>query len=53
MNLLSETHIRSPQPVIATLPKELAKTRRTLDHRSQELLEPQQLNHQLLRRIRD
>lgn len=44
---------RNPQPVIAVLAKELAKTKRTLDRRSRELLEQQQLNHQLLQRIRE
>jgi transposase len=44
--------VREPQPVIAALAKELAKTKRTLDRRSQELLVQHQLNHQLLRRIR-
>src|SRR5207244_1826303 len=44
---------REPQPVIASLAKELARTKRTLDRRSRELLEQQQLNHQLLRRIRE
>ncbi|MET0625893.1 MAG: DUF6444 domain-containing protein, partial [Pyrinomonadaceae bacterium] len=44
---------REPQPVIATLAKELAKTKWTLDRRSRELLEQQQLNRQLLRRIRE
>jgi transposase len=45
--------VREPQPVIAALAKELAKTKRTLDRRSQELLVQHQLNHQLLRRIRE
>ena len=45
--------VREPQPVRAALAKELAKTKRTLHRRSQELLEQHQLNHQLLRRIRE
>ena len=44
--------IREPRPAAAALAKELAKTKRTLDRRSQQLLE-QQRNHQLLRRIRE
>jgi len=43
----------NPQPAIASLSKELAKTKRTLARRSQELLAQQQLNHQLLRRLRE
>jgi transposase len=45
--------VREPQPVIAALAKELARTKRTLDRRSQELLEQHQLNHRLLCRIRE
>jgi transposase len=45
--------IRAPQPVIASLSKELARAKRTLTRQSQELLALQQLNHQLLRRIRE
>ncbi|MET0647184.1 MAG: DUF6444 domain-containing protein [Pyrinomonadaceae bacterium] len=44
---------RNPQPAIASLSKELAKTKRTLARRSLELLAQQQLNHQLLRRLRE
>ena len=44
---------REPQPVIARLSQELARAKQTLARRSQELLELQQLNHQLLRRIRE
>jgi transposase len=45
--------LRSPQPVIAALSRELARAKRTLARQSQELLEQQQLNRQLLRRIRE
>ena len=45
--------VRTPQPARAALAKELARTKRTLDRRSRELLEQHQLNHQLLRRIRE
>jgi transposase len=45
--------IRAPQPIIASLSKELAKVKQTLTRQSQELLALQQLNHQLLRRIRE
>jgi transposase len=45
--------VRAPQPVIASLSKELAKVKQTLARQSQELLEQHQLNHQLLRRIRE
>ena len=45
--------IRAPQHVITSLFKELARAKRTLAHQSQELLRQQQLNHQLLRRIRE
>lgn len=44
---------RNPQPAIASLSKELAKTKRTLARRSRELLAQQQLNHQLLRRLHE
>jgi transposase len=43
-----------PQPVvIASLSKELAKTKRTLARKTDELRQARQLNHQLLRRIRE
>src|SRR5215213_6044394 len=45
--------IRAPQPVIASLSKELARVKQTLTRQSQELLAQRQLNHQLLRRIRE
>ncbi len=45
--------LRAPQQVITSLSKELARAKRTLAHQSQELLRQQQLNHQLLRRIRE
>ena len=45
--------IRSPQPVIVSLSKDLARAKRTLACQSQELLKQRQLNHQLLRRIRE
>jgi transposase len=45
--------IREPQPVIVALAKELARTRQTLARRDTELLVQQQLNHQLLRRLRE
>lgn len=45
--------ISSPHPVIARLSTALARTKQTLARRSQELLEQQQLNHQLLRRLRE
>src|SRR5215213_5988443 len=45
--------IRAPQPVIAALSKELARVKQTLTRQSQELLALRQLNHQLLRRIRE
>jgi transposase len=44
---------REPQPVIARLSQELARARRTLARQSEELREQHQLNHQLLRRIRE
>ena len=45
--------IRAPQPVIASLSKELAKVKRTLARQSGELRHTRQLNHQLLRRLRE
>jgi transposase len=45
--------IRSPQPVIASLSKELARVKQTLARQSQELRAQRQLNNQLLRRIRE
>jgi transposase len=45
--------LRAPQPVIASLAKELAKLKQTLTRQSQELLALHQLNHQLLRRLRE
>lgn len=45
--------IREPQPVLARLATELAKVKRTLARQSRELHEQHQLNHQLLRRIRE
>src|SRR5215207_5648644 len=45
--------IRAPQPVIASLSKELARVKQTLTRQSQELLALQQLNHQLRRRLRE
>src|SRR5215210_2265195 len=45
--------IRAPQPVIASLSKELARVKQTLARQSRELREQHQLNHQLLRRIRE
>ncbi len=45
--------IRSPQPVIALLSKELAKLKRSLARKTDELRSVRQLNHQLLRRIRE
>lgn len=44
---------RAPQPVIASLAKELARAQRTLARQSHELLEQRQLNHQLVRRLRE
>lgn len=44
---------REPQPVIARLATELARTRQTLARRDTELLEQHQLNHRLLRRVRE
>ena len=45
--------IRSPQPVIAALSKELIKLKRTLSRKTDELIRARQLNHQLLRRLRE
>jgi len=45
--------IRSPQPVIASLSKELAKVKSTLARNTAALLRERQLNHQLLRRLRE
>jgi len=45
--------IREPQPIIARLAKELAQTKQTLARRDTELPAQQQLNHQLLRRLRE
>jgi transposase len=44
---------RNPQPLIASLAKELARTTQTLARRDTELLEQQQLNQQLLQRLRE
>ncbi len=45
--------IRSPQPVIAALSKELTKVKSTLARNTAELIRERQLNHQLLRRLRE
>jgi len=45
--------IRSPQPVIALLSKELTKVKSTLARKTDELIRERQLNHQLLRRLRE
>ncbi len=45
--------IRSPQPVIASLSKELAKVKSTLSRKTAALIRERQLNHQLLRRLRE
>jgi len=45
--------IRTPQPVIARLSQELAKAKRTLARQTDELIRARQLNHQLLRRLRE
>lgn len=45
--------VRNPQPMLVRLRNELHKAQRTLARQSQELLEQRQLNHQLLRRIRE
>jgi transposase len=44
---------RSPQPVIASLMKELAQAKSTLERQRDELIEAHQQNHQLVRRIRE
>jgi transposase len=43
----------NPQPLIALLSKELKLSKQALEHQSQQLLTEHQLNHQLLRRIRE
>lgn len=43
----------NPQPLIASLSKQLKLSKLTLQRREQELLVERQLNHQLLRRIRE
>ncbi|MDQ3255179.1 MAG: IS66 family transposase [Acidobacteriota bacterium] len=45
--------IRTPQPVIASLSKELTKVKSTLSRKTAALLRERQLNHQLLRRLRE
>lgn len=45
--------IRAPQPVIAALSKELAKVKSTLARKTEALIRERQLNHQLLRRLRE
>jgi transposase len=45
--------IRSPQPIIAALSKELTKVKSTLARQNNELRHARQLNHQLLRRLRE
>jgi len=45
--------IRTPQPVIALLSKELAKVKSTLARKTAALMRERQLNHQLLRRLRE
>jgi Rad3-related DNA helicase len=45
--------IRQPQPLIASLSKELQATKRTLAHKSDELIKERQLNHQLCRRLHE
>jgi BMFP domain-containing protein YqiC len=44
---------RSPQPLIASLSKELARAKRTLVRQTDQLLLVRQQNHQLVRRIRE
>jgi hypothetical protein len=44
---------RNPQPLIAALSKELALSKQMLQRRQQELLTERQLNHELLRRLRE
>lgn len=45
--------IRSPQPVIASLSKELSTAKRTLARQTDELIRERQLNHHLRGRIRE
>lgn len=45
--------ICKPEPVIASLSKELTKTKRALARQSDKLVRERQLNHQLLRRLRE
>jgi transposase len=45
--------ICKPEPVITALSKELTMTKRTLDRKTDALMRARQLNHQLLRRIRE
>lgn len=45
--------VSEPQPVIAALSKELAKLKAALPRQSRELRELHQINHRLLRRIRE
>ena len=45
--------LRHPQPVIARLSQELARAKQTLARQSRELRAQHQLNHQLLRRLRE
>ncbi len=42
-----------PEPVIAALSKELVKSKRNLARTTDELIRERQLNHQLLRRLRE
>jgi len=45
--------VRQPQPLIASLSKELQATKRTLAQKSDELIKERQLNHQLCRRVHE
>ena len=45
--------IRQPQPLIASLSKELQTTKRTLAHKSDEMIKERQLNYQLRRRLHE
>ena len=45
--------IRSPQPVIASLTKELAQAKSTLERQSGELIAARQQNHKLVGRLRE
>lgn len=45
--------LRAPQPTIELLSKELARAKRTLACTNDELRRERQLNHQLLRRVRE